>query len=910
MNEAWKILDRIPSKGLQACLVLTFSLDINYIERVFQPEIARKGIYNLQILADQDMVHQVLEQQVGHEHTYGSNYALLPVGARRGGAFHPKILLFFGQNIAILLIGSGNLTFGGHGQNHELWTKFVAEDQADPAFSIIAAAISYLKKMAETASQVVINQIGEAIAICPLFVDIPSQISRSTTFPNGLQASFVSNDFASGSIFDSITTSIPQEEVKTIRILAPFYDQEGAAIAALATAFPLASIEVYLQVDAGAHPYAMKFNQRIQFFDFHKAFPNAKRRNLHAKIFEFESRDHAWILLGSPNASVAALGLPSVVPVNEEAGILFRRSEGWLASLGRVGLDTQLRIQDLLKPSKDPIPEVEVKKAFLGKITSLEIRGIRMTFTCECKPSKELIFLSLFDLHGKLFFSQPISAEHDSSQLLELSQEIMLQKCAFGCITDKSENLRSRRFPVFYLDDLSRKSPSAANRTMGEFYSSLGDYEIPIIPIILFWDKQATIKKQSNSKNPHKEGTPEEVNALEYRVLTYEEFHSKLNSAPDHKKGEIQRQHASAEFLGLVRIYAKEMEEVQEGIAAAKEEEPLEKADASKVVTKKKEITITRSKFNEVRTKVFSHFQTYLQQLDKFIGDRKEFNLTDIQLAASNLISIHVLRDRKARLQKDSEKQRIKEEKRIQEIMNRVVNEKATTDEESDTSGFEESQIVEAQYGQPIWLPTYGRPENPDHFRALALGILGKFLRYSHDARPFNHRQDMLLDARFREERYRLTRIILLTICALSQLKPSPKLAMNQLLRCIYFNTRLELVTDQDFDPVKEVGIFDEIPLPAEFNLELAMEFLSDLEDTYQKSGSNYSPSFHNQELSYFEDFGFCYIAKTAPANSQNPASVIFGHPSFPYSIEDNDYTYDRWYQIKKGAFMQGVSRI
>lgn len=239
MNEAMKILDRIPSKGLQACLALTFSLDINYIERVFQPEIARKGIYNLQVLADQDMVHQVLEQQVGHEHAYGSNYALLPVGARGGGAFHPKLLLFFGQHVAILLIGSGNLTFGGHGQNHELWTKFVAEDQADPAFSIIAAAITYLNKMAETASQVVRDQIGEAIAICPLFVDIPSQISRSTTFPNGLQASFVANDFAGGSIFDSITRSIPQREVKTIRILAPFYDQEGAAISALATAFPL-----------------------------------------------------------------------------------------------------------------------------------------------------------------------------------------------------------------------------------------------------------------------------------------------------------------------------------------------------------------------------------------------------------------------------------------------------------------------------------------------------------------------------------------------------------------------------------------------------------------------------------------------------------------------------------------------
>ena len=67
----------------------------------------------------------------------GQEYALIPVECSANGIFHPKITYLWGKESDLLLVGSGNLTFGGHGRNIEV-LEALTPDQDSHAFADFA----------------------------------------------------------------------------------------------------------------------------------------------------------------------------------------------------------------------------------------------------------------------------------------------------------------------------------------------------------------------------------------------------------------------------------------------------------------------------------------------------------------------------------------------------------------------------------------------------------------------------------------------------------------------------------------------------------------------------------------------------------------------------------------------------
>lgn len=86
------------------------------------------------ILADVEGVRASLSEQGAHR--VGKDYDVEPVSVS-GGVFHPKISVFAAGEECHLLVGSGNLTFGGWGGNCEvlehLHPSFAADAVEDAA---------------------------------------------------------------------------------------------------------------------------------------------------------------------------------------------------------------------------------------------------------------------------------------------------------------------------------------------------------------------------------------------------------------------------------------------------------------------------------------------------------------------------------------------------------------------------------------------------------------------------------------------------------------------------------------------------------------------------------------------------------------------------------------------------------
>lgn len=90
----------------------TYALSVSFFEAVILDAIVRQQVDSALILVDQAGVRSAMNE-FGAQGV-GRSYDLEPV-VISGGCFHPKILALLSQDEAHLVVGSGNLTFGGWG---------------------------------------------------------------------------------------------------------------------------------------------------------------------------------------------------------------------------------------------------------------------------------------------------------------------------------------------------------------------------------------------------------------------------------------------------------------------------------------------------------------------------------------------------------------------------------------------------------------------------------------------------------------------------------------------------------------------------------------------------------------------------------------------------------------------------
>ena len=234
----------------------------------------------------------------------GTRYRVVPVLMEPGFRFHPKAVLLSGPARGSLLVGSGNLTFGGWRDNAEIWVRFDSDVDGTGPFA------SFLDFLEAIMSRVPLSDaIGAEVQ--EAFDPNTRVWTKSLDPPNGLLGKV-----DSGEALLSRMTGFLDTQVDRLEVSSPYFDLEGHALQEIISRVSPGRTDVLVQrgrSGLGKHVADRLANvANIVPVDFRRLSPKEgdRQRFVHAKFYSFEQGDSVLVFAGSANCSQAALLIP------------------------------------------------------------------------------------------------------------------------------------------------------------------------------------------------------------------------------------------------------------------------------------------------------------------------------------------------------------------------------------------------------------------------------------------------------------------------------------------------------------------------------------------------------------------------------------------------------------------------
>ena len=289
-------IDLVSALPWRRAVFTTYSLSLSFFEAVVLDALVRGGGREALILSDVAGVQAALMEQGARR--AGRDYLVEPVAVGHG-VFHPKISVFVEKDECHMLVGSGNLTFGGWGGNFEvcehLHPSFAAEAMSDASefFEYLGVGDSRLRHGAGEHCSAIAEELRAAVR------------GRASTGDIRL---FHNLD---GSILEKLAQQVDGlGGAERLIVAAPFWD-DGVAIDRLCRLVGLDSVFVHAHAHgtvegrAGAN-WPSRCGTEVSAIRL-DAMADEKPRRLHAKVFEVICRRGRILMSGSANASFAAL---------------------------------------------------------------------------------------------------------------------------------------------------------------------------------------------------------------------------------------------------------------------------------------------------------------------------------------------------------------------------------------------------------------------------------------------------------------------------------------------------------------------------------------------------------------------------------------------------------------------------
>ena len=454
-------------------------------------------------------------------------------GIKANGAFHPKINFLVGDKKILLFFGSGNITAGGHGKNHELFTGFFAESVESPQLHLIQEGWNYLNYLCRNLSGYSAERIFKII---PQNTDLLSGNDKSKhifhKLDNKVEAALLYNEDTN--IFEQLIKLIPKSDINKITVVSPYFDENGEAIVNLIKYFKSARMEVYFPDQFGLPPTKIKSNKRIQFF----AWENTNRsheiisgktnyaRRLHSKIFHFKSNKFEYCLIGSANATIFGLGSLDKRALNEEFCVLFKFSNrDILKEFGIYGKKKEIDPRNFERNktlSLISIENKESKKDFF--IDSCDLRGLNLYVfinnTNQLKDKK----IVLFNNSGEIIFSELVETIISNQIILNLKYETILKNPSYLALSDTNMNIVSNKQIINFLDKLYQTDPSKAARAINQLINnSLSAGDINGFELLNYLN-ELNSKKEKEVKYEKKQNVKKnKVEDIDFTEMTYYE---------------------------------------------------------------------------------------------------------------------------------------------------------------------------------------------------------------------------------------------------------------------------------------------------------------------------------------------------------------------------------------------------
>jgi HKD family nuclease len=475
--EEFHIIRDIPASAkFHSCIISSFAFDYYFFDIQIRRYLHRKGIYNIIVLCDGNMLDQSINA-ISHrtQHIF-KDYTIIPVESK--GCFHPKLFAFIGQDQIMLHIGSGNLTNGGMGKNHELFSTFSCNSRDDSQYQIIKSGIDYLVSKIQNTKGFVKQQLTWILDNSNLLSSFDPAIGiTSAVLSDNSSCKLLFND--GDAIYQHLTNVISIDQVQTIKIVSPFFDGDGRFISRLLADFSNAQLEIFVQEYIPLELSTFIDNDRVTFYDWSetkrgkallRGYNTTNVRQLHAKIFIFETEGDSYLLHGSPNATYAAFGLNTSL-VNDEAAILFSYSSSDL--LPEIGLSPQTVVTKSISSNFKKLPNPE--SIINHKVTKSKILGIdKYTNKIQAYlsiPGETTTHINFCDIKGELLESVLVP-DNNLDITLTFNDHPKLRNTALAYLSTNDVQCSKNAY-VNDVHYLQKGNPSKENQRLQKLLSTI-----------------------------------------------------------------------------------------------------------------------------------------------------------------------------------------------------------------------------------------------------------------------------------------------------------------------------------------------------------------------------------------------------------------------------------------------------
>jgi hypothetical protein len=286
-------------------IILTHNIDFVFLQTIVLPALKHCGRPKLTVFADAQCAANSYADQAPVLNTLGTRYRVVPVAMEPGFCFHPKALLLAGPDKVTLLVGSGNLTYGGWRKHAEVWVGFDSDKDTTAPFT---AFRNYLVAILARVplSGPIMDEIEET------FDGLNHPWAQSMDPPSGLLGR-VGN---APSLLEQIIQISGEGPVQQLTVCSPYFDANGIALTDLINRLKAVKTDVLIEkrfpklsraVVAGLPPHV-----EIIPIGFTQKDVNGIEREsfIHAKFYGISDGTRTLVIAGSANCSQAALTIP------------------------------------------------------------------------------------------------------------------------------------------------------------------------------------------------------------------------------------------------------------------------------------------------------------------------------------------------------------------------------------------------------------------------------------------------------------------------------------------------------------------------------------------------------------------------------------------------------------------------
>lgn len=344
------------------------------------------GCQNNILLADAAMLTQAIDQMPDAFINAGRKYLIVPVSV--GGAYHPKIALRYGKSKARLNIGSANVTSAGWGSNQEVvsalsWSTSLNNHDNDVRLSLIAKANDWLvKRLLDTGDSDVSYKLDLLKSQSPWLEGAPRQLGVQS-FSDGTHIDLLLSDTAAPTGLSEQFISAVESEVERLVIISPYWDKDVNALRQIHAAFGSPPIHIFMStgsvVERRQSTFPVEDWNRKRAPIFHPMGSSHEHRFLHAKLIMAQTEHYDYIIYGSANCTVAALGISQKPGTNTEAVIYRRLLRGTIEHQLELDFGVELQSSDIPSPVREENENSKPVQFDPGKI---ERRDRQLIWSC------------------------------------------------------------------------------------------------------------------------------------------------------------------------------------------------------------------------------------------------------------------------------------------------------------------------------------------------------------------------------------------------------------------------------------------------------------------------------------------------------------------------------------------------